>query len=101
MNIHPLIAEVCNYMDDNCDGRIDEALQSIFYADSDGDGYGNLHISISACIETSGFVSDTTDCNDSNPNIHPSQSETCNGTDDNCDSPVSYTHLTLPTSDLV
>nr|MBP9884016.1 hypothetical protein [Chitinophagales bacterium] len=88
MNIHPFIAEVCNYVDDNCDGRIDEALQSIFYADSDGDGYGNLNTSISACIETSGFVSDTTDCNDSNPNIHPSQSETCNGTDDNCDSQV-------------
>jgi hypothetical protein len=88
MNIHPFLAEVCNYVDDNCDGRIDEALQSIFYADSDSDGYGNLNTSISACIETSGFVSDTTDCNDSNPNIHPSQSEACNGIDDNCDSQV-------------
>ena len=83
--IHPGATELCNGMDDNCDGQIDEGgLTSTFYRDADGDGYGNLALTIQACIAPVGYVANHSDCNDTNPNIHPGATELCNGADDNC-----------------
>jgi len=39
--VHPGATEVCNTIDDNCNGQIDEGVQSTFYADADNDSYGN------------------------------------------------------------
>lgn len=88
MNIHPAADEVCNYMDDNCEGNIDETVQSAFYADADADGFGDVNTFILACNALPGYVADNTDCNDVDFFTHPFQSETCNGADDNCDSQV-------------
>ena len=60
--IHPGAIEICNGVDDNCDGNIDEGF------DQDGDGY-------TSCAG---------DCNNVNPAIHPGAVEICNGIDDNC-----------------
>src|SRR6185436_16209523 len=52
----------------------------------DGDGYGSISaIAQYACTAPLGSVTDHTDCNDANINIHPSNLETCNGIDDDCD----------------
>jgi len=83
--IHPNATEICNDLDDNCDGQIDEGVQSTFYADADGDGYGNAAVSQMACSAPSGFVNDNTDCNDNNAQIHPGAQEVCNDIDDDCD----------------
>ncbi len=83
--IHPGAAEVCNSIDDNCDGRTDEGLAQIFYRDLDNDGYGNPVDSISACASSPGYVSDNTDCNDALNSVHPGATEVCNNIDDNCD----------------
>lgn len=65
------------------------AIPTVFYQDADGDGYGNLNNSIQTCIAPSGYVSNNTDCNDSNGNVHPNASENCNtGIDDNCNGQV-------------
>ena len=37
-----------------------------FYADNDGDGYGNPSISVKACSVNGSFIADNTDCNDGN-----------------------------------
>ena len=83
--IHPGAIEVCNAVDDDCDGLIDEGVTTTYYRDADVDGYGNAAVTISACSLPSGYVSNSTDCNDANAAIHPGATEVCNGVDDDCD----------------
>jgi hypothetical protein len=61
-NIHPNAAEVCDDVDNDCDGQIDEGF------DQDGDG-------VKTCAG---------DCNDSNAAIKPGATEVCDGVDNNC-----------------
>ena len=90
-DVHPDAEEVCNGIDDNCDGDEDEGLASTQYApDADGDGYGsgNEALQIQACAAPDGYVqtgSGTVDCADADPAIHPGATEVCNGLDDDCD----------------
>ncbi len=86
---NPSNTEVCNGVDDNCDGQIDEGFTfTTYYEDNDSDGFGssNPNNSISVCDETApaGYTTNNDDCNDNDANINPNASETCNGTDDNC-----------------
>ncbi len=62
-NINPGETEICNGIDDNCNGQIDEGF------DVDGDGYTTCQ----------------GDCNDNNNAVNPGATENlCNGIDDNC-----------------
>jgi len=88
--INPGAAESCNGLDDNCDGSIDEGLTVVtYYQDVDGDGYGNPISSLVDCKVPFGFVSNSDDCDDNNPNINPGVidipdngiDEDCNGVD--------------------
>ena len=86
--IHLNATETCNGIDDNCNGSIDEGVLNTYYRDADEDGFGNLADSILACSPPAGYVVDSTDCDDTNPQIHPNVTETCNGIDDNCNSAI-------------
>jgi hypothetical protein len=68
-SINPTAAEVCNGVDDDCDSMTDEGVTSIYFADIDGDGYGNAFSSVQACTQPSGYVIDNTDCNDGNGSV--------------------------------
>ncbi|MCP5003613.1 MAG: PASTA domain-containing protein, partial [Planctomycetes bacterium] len=84
--INPNAEEVCDDVDNNCDGQIDESLKITFYEDSDGDSYGNPDSTTEACDQPSGYVTDTTDCNDNDGSVNPGATETpYNGKDDDCD----------------
>lgn len=84
-SIHPNATEVCNAIDDDCDGAIDDGAGTTFYRDGDGDGYGNASQPIVTCSAPVGFVSNATDCNDSDASIHPGATEAYNSKDDDCD----------------
>ncbi len=86
--VHPGAAETCNGADDNCNGDVDEGVLLTFYADSDGDGYGVPDVTTLACAQPSAFSDNSLDCNDSSASIHPGATESCNGTDDDCDGAV-------------
>ena len=87
-SVHPGATELCNGVDDDCDGQVDEGVKSTFYRDADRDGYGNPNISIQACTAPTGYVNNNTDCNDGNANIRPGAAEQCNGIDDNCNGQI-------------
>ncbi|MEO5675427.1 MAG: MopE-related protein [Chitinophagales bacterium] len=58
---------------------------TLYYADADNDGYGNADSAIASCLPVNGYVGDSTDCDDTNINIHPDATEIqYNGMDDNC-----------------
>ncbi len=86
--INPNGVEVCNDLDDNCDGNIDENLGDTYYADADGDGFGDPLVDSVSCDVPVGFVLDNTDCDDSNNLIFPGAVEICNFLDDDCDGQV-------------
>lgn len=59
---------------------------STFYADSDGDNFGNPSITFESCnFLEEGYVSSSPDCDHSNASINPYGIEICNGVDDDCD----------------
>ena len=70
MGVNPDAEEACNGRDDDCDGAVDDDLTfSTYYADDDGDTFGNAAVAEQACAEPAGTVQDMTDCNDMDPTI--------------------------------
>ncbi|HNJ90106.1 MAG TPA: putative metal-binding motif-containing protein, partial [Chitinophagales bacterium] len=64
--------------------KLSNCPKSTYYFDEDGDGFGNILGDTLACYMLSGYVTDSTDCNDTNPDIHPLLFDICNSIDDNC-----------------
>jgi hypothetical protein len=89
---NPGAIEICNTIDDDCDGLADDADPDIdpdvlvsWHVDDDGDGFGNPDFFVDACRQPADSVLDDSDCDDGDEDIHPDATEVCNGFDDDCD----------------
>lgn len=82
--------EVCNGLDDDCDGNIDEGVKTTYYRDTDGDGYGQDNDTIESCSPGRDYsATQGGDCDDSDGAINPGvRMDDCDQTDNDCDGVV-------------
>ena len=88
--VNPGATEICNGIDDNCSGSADEGIAlNTYYNDADGDGYGAGLATTSCAILSAPYVSNNSDCDDTNMAINTAATESClNSIDDNCNGTV-------------
>ena len=64
----------------------DLALFNTYYIDSDGDGYGDPDYPLEAASQPPNYVTDNSDCDDTDAGVHPGAEEIAgDGIDQNCD----------------
>ena len=66
----------------------DECVPVTYYADTDGDDFGDLNNSIDTCFLIAGYVSNALDCDDSDASIYPGATELPDGIDNNCNDTI-------------
>jgi hypothetical protein len=104
--VNPGATEVCNGIDDDCDGSVDEGVKTTYYHDADGDTYTNNSDTQEVCSDPDGSgtawlsASTANDCDDNDVLEHPGQTwyldadgdDYSDGTTDttSCERPTNY-----------
>ena len=94
------LTDVFDDVDNDCDGTVDDSPVDgdTYYPDSDGDGYGDPDGADTSCDLEAGWVTDMTDCDDTDGDVNPAETEVCNDIDDDCDRAIDDSDRSLDTS---
>ncbi|MCB9611760.1 MAG: putative metal-binding motif-containing protein [Sandaracinus sp.] len=95
-SVQPGSPEVCDDVDTDCDGSVDEGVSYTLYVDEDRDGFGDSASSPErACRFIPGRAIVGDDCNDGDESVSPGARDVCNGVDDDCDGSIDEDAETL------
>ena len=86
--VFPGADELCNGVDDDCDGATDNdpVDGGVWYPDEDRDGFGDDASPQTSCSDLTGLLTTGGDCDDTDDTVNPDAEEVCNDRlDNNCD----------------
>ena len=88
--INPDAEELCDGIDNDCDGGADEGALIAAYPDEDVDSYGDDDSMALMCPSDvpEDWTTDGGDCDDTDEAINPGEEEICDGIDNNCDTVI-------------